>query len=230
MNPTTPTSGGETDPSAPRFQQSRPIRNQVPTRTLRATPCRRRAQIAGLELRELNALEREFLFLLGFRLAVRRDEYDACAATLAAPPLCGPAAPIPPSGSAPPPQPARPAQHHPAAIATVDAAGEPQGHSLQARPEPAATPLGVATSPAGLHRLCIGGTSGASGSDASGSGVGGTRDACGSGVGGTRDAAAPVAADACGSGVGGDLCHGRCGGASRHGPGPAAPSGPLLLD
>jgi hypothetical protein len=44
---------------------------------------RRRAQIAGLELRELNALERELLLLLDFRLAVRRDEYDACAAGLA---------------------------------------------------------------------------------------------------------------------------------------------------
>jgi hypothetical protein len=43
-----------------------------------------RAQIAGLELRELNALEREFLVLLDFRLAVRHDEYDAYAAALAA--------------------------------------------------------------------------------------------------------------------------------------------------
>ena len=43
----------------------------------------RRAQIAGLELRELNALEREFLLLLDFRLTVRREEYDASAAALA---------------------------------------------------------------------------------------------------------------------------------------------------
>ncbi len=48
------------------------------------TLCRLRAQIAGLELRELNALEREFLFLLDFRLAVRRDEYDAYAAVFPA--------------------------------------------------------------------------------------------------------------------------------------------------
>ena len=43
-----------------------------------------RAQIAGLELHELNALEREFLFLLCFRLTVSREEYDACAAGLSA--------------------------------------------------------------------------------------------------------------------------------------------------
>jgi hypothetical protein len=50
----------------------------------RLTPSSRRAQIAGLELSELNALEWEFLSLLDFRLTVSRDEYDACAAALAA--------------------------------------------------------------------------------------------------------------------------------------------------
>ncbi len=59
---------------------------------------RRRAQIAGLELRELNALEREFLRLLDFRLSVRRDEYDAYAAALAA-------VRISDAGSAPPTHP-----------------------------------------------------------------------------------------------------------------------------
>ena len=40
--------------------------------------------MAGLELRELNALERELLFLLRFRLAVSRSEYYAVAGGLAA--------------------------------------------------------------------------------------------------------------------------------------------------
>ncbi len=57
---------------------------RIHTALTRVNYPRRRAQIAGLELREINALEREFLSLLDFRLSVSRDEYDACAASLAA--------------------------------------------------------------------------------------------------------------------------------------------------
>ena len=44
--------------------------------------CCFRAQIGGLELQELNRLETELLFRIGFRLHVRREEYDAAAAAL----------------------------------------------------------------------------------------------------------------------------------------------------
>ena len=87
----------------------------------------RRAQIAGLELRELNALEREFLSLLDFRLSVSREEYDACAAALAAmriPDATPPGLPKTPThtvddGAAPATRtaPARPSQCAPAAPA-----------------------------------------------------------------------------------------------------------------
>lgn len=47
-----------------------------------------------MDLAELNSLERDFLFRLGFRAHVTRAEYDALAASLGAPPY--PLRPPPP--------------------------------------------------------------------------------------------------------------------------------------
>ena len=43
-----------------------------------------RSRIGGVPLSELNALERDFLFRLDFRLHVQREEYDAFAAAVCA--------------------------------------------------------------------------------------------------------------------------------------------------
>ena len=147
--------------------------------------CRLRAQIAGLQLRELNALEREFLFLLGFRLAVRRDEYDACAAALAAPPVYATCpAPSPSGSAAEQSQPARPHPHDPTGAA-ASAAGPPHSLSQEARPEPAATPMDFVMS--GAHRLCIG-DDGRGAECGGGSGCGG--EGCGRML---RDGPGPIA-------------------------------------
>jgi hypothetical protein len=122
---------------------------------------RRRAQIAGLELRELNALEREFLFLLGFRLAVRREEYDACAASLSVPLACPS---IPSSQPIPAPQ----VPHfQPALQCSLDPAGIAAARSTAAEEQP--EPMDIVS---GAGRLHIG-DHGCRGSD------GGVSDCCG---------------------------------------------------
>jgi hypothetical protein len=173
---------------------------------------RHRAQIAGLELRELNALEREFLFLLGFRLAVRREEYDTCAAGLSALRRPGDGAGLQTSSHGPPAT--RPDSHCPthAAHGAAAACGPPSRDPCTG----SAAPTGECgqdvdmappeTPPETRMDVARGG-----GGNSSGYGVGGGGGGGGGGYGG--------------GGGGGDGAH-----KAPDRPGPVAPTGPMLLD
>ncbi len=59
------------------------------------TPSRRRAEIGGITIKEINNLELEFLFRTGFGLTVTREEYDWHASQLLAQDPAAPPAPAP---------------------------------------------------------------------------------------------------------------------------------------